>query len=155
MSCRYHGDILLGDVDAQIQAVLVDVGEVVLGLLGILVGHVQEDVVLASLFHLTIDGAGYHIARCQRQARVILLHELLAAQIAQHAAVTTHGLGDEEGRTVAGMIQRGGVELHKFHVLHRTLGTIHHGDAVTSCHQRVGRGVINTTNATRSHQCDA
>ena len=65
MGCRYHGDILLGDVDAQIQAVLVDVGEMVLGLLGILVGHVQEDVVLASLFHLTIDGAGHHIARSQ------------------------------------------------------------------------------------------
>ena len=61
---------------------LVDIGEVVLGLLGILVGHVQEDVVLASLLHLVVDGAGHHIAWGKRQARVILLHEFLASQVA-------------------------------------------------------------------------
>ena len=62
---RHHGDIFLGDVDAQVQAVLIDVGEVMLGLLGILVRHVKIDMVLASLLHLAVDGAGHHVTRCE------------------------------------------------------------------------------------------
>ena len=131
---------------------LVDVGEVVLGLLGILVGHVKIDVVLASLLHLVVNGTGDHVARRQRQARVILLHELLTSQVAQYAAVAAHGFGDQEGGTIAGMIQGRGMELDKLHVLDSTLGTIDHGDTITSSYQRIGRGAVNRTNATRCHQ---
>ena len=108
--------------------------------------------VLASLLHLVVDSACHHITGCQREARVILLHELLATQVAQHATVAAHRLGDEEGGTVAGVVQCGGMELHELHVLDRALGTIYHSDAVASRHQRVGRGAIDRTDAAGRHQ---
>ncbi len=91
-----HGDIVLGDVYAEAETLGVDVGEVAACLLGVLVGDVEEHVVVAVLLHLAVDGAGHDVARGQAQARVILVHELLAAQVAQHGAVAAHGLGDEE-----------------------------------------------------------
>ena len=63
MCSRNYGNVLLGDVDAQVQTMLVDIGEVVLGLLGILVGHIEEDMVLTTLLHLVIDGACHHVTR--------------------------------------------------------------------------------------------
>ena len=50
------------------------------------------------------------------------------------------------------MIQCCGVELHELHVLHRSLGTIDHGNAVACSHQGVGGGVINQAHATRRHE---
>ena len=142
MCRRHYGNVVLSDVDAQFQAVLVDIGEVVFGLFGVFMCHVQEHVVLASQLHLAVDGAGHHIARSERQTRVILLHKLLSGKVAQHGAIAAHGLGDEESGTVAGMIQRGGVELDKFHILHGAFGTIHHSDAVAGSNERVGGGLI-------------
>ena len=152
MGRGHHGDILLSDIDAQIQAVLIDVGEVMLGLLGILVGHVEIDVVLTALLHLVVDGAGHNVARRERQARVILLHEFLASQVAQHATVAAHGLGDEESGAITRMIQGSGMELDELHVLNRALGAIDHSDTVARCHQRVGRRVINQADAARRHE---
>ena len=155
MGRRHHGYVVLGDVDAYAQAVLVDVGEVVLGLLGVFVGHVEIHVVVAALLHLAVDGAGHHIARCKRQARIILLHKFLAAQVAQHGAVSAHGLGDEECGTVAGMIEGCGVKLHELHVFHRALGAIDHGYAVASGDERIGGGAVHRAYAAGGHKGDA
>ena len=78
----HHRDVVASDVDAYFQAVLVDVGEVMLGLFGVFMCDIEVNVVLAPLLHLAVDGACHHVARSQRQARVVFLHKLLAGQIA-------------------------------------------------------------------------
>ena len=52
-----------GDVDADGKALLVDVGEMGLGLLGVLVGDVEVYVFVAARLHLVVDGAGHDVAR--------------------------------------------------------------------------------------------
>ena len=151
MVARHDGDALLRDVDAVREALGVDVREVVLRLLGVLVRHVEQDVVLAAHLHLVVDGAGHDVARRQRQAWVVLLHELLAVQRAQYAAVAAHGLGDEEVRMVARVVERRGVELHELHVGHRALGAVHHRYAVARGHGRIGRRLVDGTDAAGRH----
>ena len=73
-------------------------------LLRVLVGDVEVDVVVAVQLHLAVDGAGHDVAWREAQARVVLLHELLALEVAQHGSVASHGLGDEERRAIAGVI---------------------------------------------------
>ena len=119
-----------------------------------IVRHVQVDVVLAALLHLVVDGAGHDVTRGERQARVILLHEFLAVQRAEHGAIAAHGLGDEERGTVARMIEGRGMELDELHVLHRSLGTVDHGDAVARGHQRVGGVAVHGLAAARGHDGD-
>ena len=149
---RNHRYVVLGDIDAQFQTMLVDVGEVVFGLFGIFVGHIKVHMVFASLFHFAVDGACHHIAWSKRQARVILLHEFLASQVAQHGAIAAHSLGDEEGGAVAGVIQGGGVELDEFHVLHRSFGTINHSNAVACGNERIGGGLVHRAHAASRHE---
>ena len=102
--------------------------------LGILMRHVEIDMIFATLLHLAVDGAGHNVSRSQREARVVFLHELLAVEVAQHGAVAAHSFGDQETGAIAGMEQRRGVELDELHVLHGTLGAIDHGDAVARSH---------------------
>ena len=150
---RCHGDVVLRDVDADAEALGVDVGEVVLRLLGVLVGHVEADVVEGVNLHLVVDGAGHDVARSQREAFVILLHELLAVGQAQDAAIAAHGLGDEVGRMGLGrVVEHGGVELHELHVLHLALGAIDHGDAVARGDVGVGGGLVDGSRAARGHE---
>ena len=148
-----HGDILLGDVDADAEALGIDIGEVVLGLLGILVCDIEADVVQSVNLHLMVDGAGHNVAGSQGEARVILLHKLLAVRQAQDAAIATHGLGDEVGgMCLLRIVEHGGVELYELHVLHLTLGTIDHGDAVAGGDIGVRGGSIDGTSAAGGHQ---
>ena len=65
-------------------------------LLGIFVSDVEIYVVVAVEFHFRVDGAGHYVARSERQARVIFMHELLAFEVAEHTSVAAHGLGDEK-----------------------------------------------------------
>ena len=151
MCRRRHGDVIFGNVDADGEALLVDVGEVAFRFLRVFVRHVQVNVVLAALLHFVVDGACHDVARGKRQARVILLHELLAVQRAEHGAIAAHGFGDEERGAVARMIQGRGVKLDELHVFHRSLGTVDHGNAVARSHQRVGGVQIYGFAATGSH----
>ncbi len=79
---RGHGDIVAGDVDAEAQALGIDIGEVAAGLVGVFVGDVEIDMVGAGLLHLAVDGAGHDVARGEAQARIVFVHELLAGKIA-------------------------------------------------------------------------
>ena len=91
-----HGYVVLGDVDAEREALLVYVGEVFLGFLGVLVRDIEIYVFVAVLLHLGVDGSCHNVTRGERESWVILVHELLAALVAQHGSVAAHGLGDEE-----------------------------------------------------------
>ena len=58
------------------------------------------------------------------------------------ATETAHGLGNEEVGFLAGVVERGGVELDELHVLGDGLGAVAHGDAVARGDDRVGgRGI--------------
>ncbi len=93
-----------GYVDAKREAFLVDVGEMTARLLRVLVGDIEVDVVGTSELHLGVDGTGHDVAGCKRETRVIFLHEFLAVDVLEYGTVATHGLGDEERGTVAGMV---------------------------------------------------
>jgi hypothetical protein len=58
-----YGDVLFGDVDADAEAFGVDVGEVVAGLLGVLVRHVETYVVEAVHLHFPVDGTCHDVTR--------------------------------------------------------------------------------------------
>lgn len=149
-----HGNVVFGDVDAEREALLIDVGEMLAGLLGVLVGDVEEDVVVAVELHLRVDGTGHHVAGSELQTAVILLHEALPLEVAQDAAVAAHGLGDEERGAVAGVEKRRGMELYELHVLHRTLGAVDHGDAVAGGHKGICGGLVDGTHASGGHHGD-
>lgn len=146
-------DVVAGDVDAKAETVLINVGEMALGLLGVLVGDVEIDMIVAVELHLAVDGARHDVARSEREPRVILVHELLAAEVAEHGAISAHGLGDEERRAVAGMIEGRGMELDELHVLHCALGAVDHRDAVAGGDEGVGRGGVDGATAAGGHQC--
>ena len=116
-----------------------------LGFLGVLVSHIKEHMVLAALLHLAIDGTCHNVARSEREAWVILVHEFLAGKVTQHTAIATHGLGNQECRAVARVIEGGWVELDELHVLHGALSTIDHGNAVACGDERIGSGVIHSS----------
>ena len=148
-----HGDVLPCDVDADAEALGIDVGEVVLGLLGVLVRDVEADVVQSVNLHLAVDGAGHDVARGQREPFVVLLHELLAVRQAQDAAVAAHSLGDEVGRMrLLRVEEHGGMELHELHVLHLSLGAIDHSYAVAGSNVGVGGRGIDGSRAACCHE---
>ena len=152
MSGRTNRDILLGDVDADAQTLGVDIREVTLGLLWILMGYIETDMIQSVNLHLLIDGTSHDVTRSQTQSLIIFLHETFAVRQTQNAAITTHSLGDEEGRMgFARMIKSGWVELDKLHVGHGTLGTVNHRLAITSSDDRVGGSLINSTASTGTH----
>ena len=139
---RGDGDPVLRDVDADREALLVDVGEVAADGIGVLVRHVEVDEVLAAACHFAVDGPGHDVARCERFHRVILVHEFLARLQAQDGPETAHGLRDEEVGFLARVVERRGVELDVLHVLGDGLGAVAHGDAVARGDDRVGgRGI--------------
>ena len=139
---RGDGNPVLRDVDADREALLVDVGEVAADGIGVLVRHVEVDEVLAAARHFAVDGPGHDVARCERFHRVVLVHELLARLQAQDGPETAHGLRDEEVGFLARVVERRGVELDVLHVLGDGLGAVTHGDAVAGRHDGVrGRGV--------------
>ena len=52
------------------------------------------------------------------------------------------------------MVERGGVELHKLHVLYGTLGAVDHSLAVASGNHGVGGGLVDGSAATGTHHGD-
>ena len=111
-----HGDIIFGDVDTERQTLLVDIGEVVADRVGIFVRNVKIYKLFAIAFHLAVDGTCHHVARCERAHRVVFVHKLLAVRQAQYRAETTHRLGDQERGSLAGVVERCGVELNELHI---------------------------------------
>ena len=130
---RAHRDIVGGDVDADGETLLVDVREVMAGLLGILMGDVETDMIQTVDLHLLINGTCHDVTRCQRQTLIVFLHKLLTVGQFEDTAVAAHRLGDEVGGMgLFRIMEYRGMELHELHVGYRSLGTIHHGDAVAS-----------------------
>ena len=146
-----NGDVVLGDVNAHRQTLLVDVREVVARLVGRLVRHVQADVVQTVNLHLLVDGPRHDVARSQREPLVVLLHERLAVRQFQHAAIAAHRLGDQIRRVrLLRVVQHRRVELHEFHVLHRRLRAVGHRDAVARGNDGVRRRQIHRAAAARA-----
>ena len=94
---RHYRNPVLADVDAEGQAVGVDIREMMLEEFGRLVGDVEEDAVHAVAFHLEVDGPGDDVAGGQFGARVVVGHEAGAIGQTQDGAFATHRFGDEEG----------------------------------------------------------
>ncbi len=152
---RCYRYVVLGDVNAERQTFGIDVREMLACLLRIFVCHVEIHVVVACKFHFRVNGTGNDVAWRERQARVIFVHELLALEVAEHSAVAAHGLCNQEARSVAGMIERGRVELYEFHILNRSLGTVDHRDSVACRHKRIGRCLIDCPDTSGGYECDA
>ena len=132
----HHRDGLTGDIDAVLQAFLIDVGEAALDEVRRLVADVQIDAVGAGLFHFQVDGPGHRVPGGQVFQGVVLLHEGPPGAIDEDGALPPERLGDEEifGR---GVIEAGGVELDEFHVADPGPGPVGHGDAVSRGDVRV------------------
>ena len=155
VGCGPHGDIVGSDVNAQRETFLIDIGEVVACLCRVFMRHVEADMVQTVNLHLLVDGACHDVARSQREAFVVFLHERLAVGQTQDASVATHGLGDEEGgMRLSGREERCGMELHELHVLHRSLGTVDHRLAVARSDDGVGCRLVDGTATTSTHQRD-
>ena len=142
MCCRCNGYIVFCYVYAQRHALVVDVGEVVLGLFGVLVRYVEIYAFVAAHLHFVVDGSGNYVARGERAAFVVFLHELLAVFGAEYGSVAAHGFGYEKAGAFSGVVQRGGVELYEFHVFYFAFGTVNHSYSVACGYRRVGGGAI-------------
>ena len=150
-----HRDVLLGDVDADAQALGIDVGEMMLCFLGVFVRDVKADMVQAVDFHLAVYGACHDVARCQTQPLVVFLHEFLAVGKPEDTAIASHRLGDEVGRMgLFGIEQYSRMELHELHVLYLAFGTIDHCYAVARRDVRIRRRCIDGTRSARCHEGD-
>ena len=76
----------------------------------------------------------------------------LAVHCAEYATVATHRLSDEErGVSLARVVERRRVELYELHVLHRTLGAVHHGLAVAGGYDGVGGGLVDGSASAGTH----
>ena len=80
MGCWSYRDVILRDVDADAEAFFIDIGEMLLRLLRVFMGHIQVNVIFTSEFHLVIDRTCYDVTRGERQTFVVFLHELLSVQ---------------------------------------------------------------------------
>ena len=154
MGTRHHRYVLLGYVDAYAQTLRVDVREVMLCLLRILVGHVEIYMVEGMLLHLIVYGTRHDVTRSQTQTLVVFVHKLLAVWQTEYSSVTAHCLRDEIGRMVLlRIVERRRMELHKLHVLHLSLRTIYHSNAVTCSDGRVGGSLVDGTRSACGNNC--
>ena len=148
---RRHRNVILRDIDADFQTMLVYVGEMPLRLLRILVCNVEIDMVVAPELHLAVYRAGYNIPRSQREPRVILLHEFLARRVAEHSPIPAHSLCNQEAWPVAGMIECRRVELYELHILHSSFRAVNHRNTVARSHERIGGVAVNSLATAGSH----
>jgi hypothetical protein len=81
MGGRHHGDGLGGDVDAEGEAALVDLGEPAPEEVGPAGRDVQENTVLAGALEFLIDGARDDVAGRELAPGVGLFHEALPRAI--------------------------------------------------------------------------
>ena len=132
VGCRNDRNPFLGDVDACVHALGINVREVALDVLGGTSGKVDEHVVLAEALHFAVDGACHDVAGGKRVQRVHLVHEFFALVVLKDAAETAYRFGDEEGFLEARCVQTCGVELHEFDVLKGGPCTCCNGHAVSA-----------------------
>ena len=105
--------------------------------------------------HLFVDGTCHDVTRSQRESLVVFLHETLSVGQTQDASVAAHGLGDEVGgMRLVGVMQHRGMELYELHVGHRSLGAIHHGDAVARSDDGVRGCQVHGSATSRAHHGD-
>ena len=126
-----------------------------LGLLRVFVGDVEADVVQSVYFHLAVNSTSHNVAGSQREPLVVFLHELLAVGKPENAAIATHRLCDEVGgMRLLRVVEDSRMELHELHILHLSLGTIDHSDAVAGSDIRIGCGGIDGSCAACRHERD-
>ena len=109
------GDEVLRHVDAELQALVIDVGEALLQERAPLLADVEAAVGVARALHLAVDRARHDVARRERAARVVLLHERMPLPVHEHRPFAAHGLADEEALGLR-VVEAGGVELDELHV---------------------------------------
>ena len=122
-------DRLLGDIDTDRGAGLVDFREPLLEELPRLMGDVEIDAFGTGAFHFCVDGAGHDVARGEVFERVVAFHELPPLFVDENPALAAHRLADEK-RFGLRVEQAGRVKLHEFHVADRGAGAPGHGHAV-------------------------
>ena len=145
-----HG--LRGDVDAMRGAQRRHGGKVPVQPGARPVRDVQVHVGQIETRHLGPDRARHDVARRQFRARVVRGHEALAARQAQHGAFAAQRLGHQAGRAAI-HLQRGGMELHEFHVRHLAARAPGHGHAVAGRGIGVGGlGIDLSQSARRQHR---
>ena len=134
----HHRHGVTGDIQAQLQTLGVDGGEVLDNEIRRLVADIQIQTVRPQALHFMVDGAGHHVPGGQFSAFIKAMHEALTAGQQQVPTFAANGLGDQKTFGL-GVVQAGGVELHEFHVGHPAAGPPGHGDAVAGGHIRIGR----------------
>jgi len=105
----------------------------------IAMGDVEPHVLGARALQLGVDGPGDDVAGREVGHLVVAGHEGVARQAAQHAALASHRLGDQE-RLGLGVEQAGRMELHELHVRDGGAGPVRHRHAIARGHVGV-RGV--------------
>ena len=75
MRRRNDGDHLLGDIDAEAQALFVDAGKALFDELGAFVPDIEINEGIAAFLQLMIDRAGDDIARSQLLVRMVGFHK--------------------------------------------------------------------------------
>ena len=152
VSSRTNRYIFLCDINADRETLLIDIREVMLGFFGIFMSNVKTNVVYTMYLHLLIYSSRHDITWSQREAFVIFLHEGLASRQSEYATITTHSLSDEVSRmSLAWMIERCRVELHKLHICNRSFSSIDHSHTVTSSDNGIGSSLIHSTASASTH----
>ena len=147
MRRRDNGDGLFGDVDANRKTLRVNIREMLFKCLCISVSSVEKNIIVAVDFHLVVDGACHDVAGCKTAALVVFLHKGVAVLSLQNRTKTAHSLRYQIRRTLARMIERCRVELHKLHIVDDALCTIDHRNAVAGGNHRIGRYLIDVADA--------
>ena len=103
---------------------------------------VEIHVRFARNLHLVVDGTGHYVAWRKTLTGVVFLHKLHPVLVLEYGSGSAHGLGDEERRRLARIVERGGMELHKLHILDAAACAVHHSHAVAGGGDGVGGGFI-------------
>src|SRR5438270_7074438 len=116
---RHDRDRLLGDVDAEPEQLVVDVGEMRADEILVAMRDVEMDIVETEALDLMVDGAGDDVARRELAALVELGHEPLAAALdprrqLELPAFAANSLRDQEVLDLE-VVEAGGVELRHLH----------------------------------------
>ena len=143
---RDDRDRLARDVDAELEAAGVDVGEVALQEVRALVADVELDTVEAALLHFEVDGARHDVARRELSAGIVLRHEPRTVRQLEQSAFAAHRLADEK-RLGVRVIQARRVELDELHVRDAATRAPAHRDAVAARGVRIGRVQVDLARA--------
>ena len=117
------------------------------------VGHVEVNVILAvdapPFANLPVNRARNHVARGEvKQRGRIALHKALVLIVAQNGALTARRFAQQD----AHLVNAGGMELEKFHILQRNPAAIDHRHAVAGQRVGVGADAKHLAAATRGEQ---